>query len=61
MAEEELFQCKECGFHYIDQTTAARCEEWCSAHHSCNLEIIKDAVENREYESKRIDADQNAE
>ncbi len=43
----QLYQCPECGLHYTDQATAQRCEAWCREHKSCNLEIIKDAVENK--------------
>ena len=42
--KKELYQCDECGFKYIDKTTALKCEEWCKEHHSCNLEIIEHAV-----------------
>jgi len=34
----------ECGFGYEDEETAKECEEWCSFHKSCNLEIMKKAV-----------------
>ena len=34
--------------HYRDEATAQRCEAWCREHKSCNLEIIKDAVESKE-------------
>ena len=44
-----LYQCEECGFHYIDQAMAEKCEAWCREHQSCNIEIIKDAVENKGY------------
>jgi len=45
--KEVLYQCEECGFHYKSEQLAKQCEDWCRAHHSCNLEIIKDAVENK--------------
>ncbi len=45
--QPKLFQCPECGFHYLDEATAKRCEAWCREHKSCNLEITKDAVENQ--------------
>ena len=44
----ERYQCEECGFHYEVRETAEKCEAWCKEHHSCNLEIVKDAVENKE-------------
>lgn len=44
-ASKELYQCEECGFHYKDKEWAEKCEAWCREHHSCNLEIVKHAVE----------------
>ena len=38
------FICEACGFAYLDTETTQRCEDWCNKHHSCNLEITKDAV-----------------
>ena len=43
--EEVLYQCEACGFKYKDEETAKRCEAWCNEHHSCNLDIVKEAVE----------------
>lgn len=40
------YACEECGFHYRDKKTAERCAAWCRARKSCNLEIIKHAIEN---------------
>jgi len=40
------YQCEECGFRYRDEETAKRCEAWCKKYHSCNLEIIQNAIEN---------------
>lgn len=42
-----LYQCGECGFHYEDKATAEKCEGWCRRTKSCNLDIVKEAVENR--------------
>lgn len=44
---QTLYRCEECGFHYEDAETARRCEAWCHEKKSCNVEIIKEAVENR--------------
>ncbi|MBI2577569.1 MAG: hypothetical protein HYV77_01860 [Candidatus Wildermuthbacteria bacterium] len=38
--DQELRQCKECGFRYIEKEWAEKCEAWCREHKSCNLEII---------------------
>lgn len=40
------YQCEECGLHYASRETAERCEAWCREHKSCNLEIIREALEN---------------
>ena len=37
--------CEECSFAYKDKETAAKCENWCREHHSCNTKITKYAVE----------------
>jgi methionyl-tRNA synthetase len=42
--KEKLWQCPECGFFYKEREIAEQCREWCSKHKSCNLEIIKHAV-----------------
>ncbi len=41
-----LFQCAECGLKYGERQTAERCEAWCKAHDSCNLEITRSAVKD---------------
>ena len=41
----ELYQCEECQLKYRDKETAEKCQVWCGEHNSCNLEIIKDAVQ----------------
>jgi len=43
----ELYQCEACGFHYVEQERAEACEAWCTANNSCNLDIVKDAEENK--------------
>lgn len=47
VGERTLYQCSECGFHYEDKATAERCEEWCRRTKSCNLDIVREAVENK--------------
>lgn len=44
---KELYQCEECGFHYEDKKQAEKCQVWCKEHHSCNIEIIASAIENK--------------
>lgn len=45
---EHFYVCEECGLKYRDRETAGRCEAWCREHGSCNLEIIKYAVDLRD-------------
>jgi predicted ATP-dependent serine protease len=43
---KELYQCKECGFHYEEREWAEKCQAWCDAHKSCNLEIIAHSIDS---------------
>ena len=45
--DKNLYQCEACSFHYADEETAKKCEDWCRSTNSCNLEIIKEAIENK--------------
>lgn len=45
---EDLYQCEECGLKYREKETAQMCQAWCGEHKSCNLEIIKNAVNNED-------------
>ncbi|HLC81611.1 MAG TPA: hypothetical protein VJH68_03055 [Candidatus Nanoarchaeia archaeon] len=38
------FECEECHMWYRDEKLAKQCKRWCRKHHSCNLEIIKNAA-----------------
>lgn len=42
---EKLFVCTECGLEYKDAEWAKKCTAWCKEHQSCNLDIIKHAVD----------------
>lgn len=42
---ERVFACPECGLAYKDAQWAKKCAAWCKEHKSCNLEIIKHAVQ----------------
>lgn len=42
--KKTYYICTECNFAYKDKEIAAKCENWCREHHSCNLEITKQAV-----------------
>lgn len=41
---KKYFMCEECRMKYEDEGIAKKCEDWCSRHHSCNLEITKHAI-----------------
>ncbi len=41
---KNYFQCEECGHFYEEEGLAQECESWCRKNRSCNLEIIKKAV-----------------
>ncbi len=38
------YQCEICKFIYKDKKLAEKCEAWCKKHHSCNIEITKNAI-----------------
>ncbi|NOZ31152.1 MAG: hypothetical protein GXO68_04300 [Crenarchaeota archaeon] len=38
------YACSECGAIYESPARASKCEEWCRNHHSCNNDIVKEAV-----------------
>jgi len=42
--KETFFTCGECGLAYQEKNWAQACEEFCRAHKSCSLEIIRHAV-----------------
>ena len=44
---KKLYQCEECGFHYFTLEKAEECEKWCAENRSCNLKIVKHAVESQ--------------
>lgn len=41
---QKTFVCAECGLAYEERSWAQKCTAWCTAHHSCNLEIAEHAV-----------------
>lgn len=40
-----FFSCDECGLTYETKELARKCEQWCSEHNSCNIEITSHAIE----------------
>jgi len=47
-SKQEIYTCPHCGLHYRSKDIAQKCEAWCKEHHSCNLEIIKFAINESE-------------
>jgi len=43
--EGDLFQCEACDLKYASREVGEKCEAWCTEHKSCNLDIIKSAVQ----------------
>lgn len=43
----KIYRCRECGLGYKDKKIAEKCQAWCKEHKSCNLDIIKHAVEQK--------------
>ncbi len=41
---KNLFECEECRMLYKERELAKKCQDWCSKHHSCNIEIIRHAA-----------------
>ncbi|MEM2894035.1 MAG: hypothetical protein QW486_07830 [Candidatus Bathyarchaeia archaeon] len=39
-----IYTCELCGFGYLDEDTAKKCEDYCSRNFSCSLEITSKAV-----------------
>ncbi|MBI5700180.1 hypothetical protein HZC35_07765 [Candidatus Saganbacteria bacterium] len=38
------YECGVCSLDYAEREWAEKCDQWCSAHQSCNLEVIGHAV-----------------
>ncbi|MCX5751222.1 MAG: hypothetical protein NT099_06115 [Candidatus Saganbacteria bacterium] len=41
---KRYYVCDECGMGYAKLELAKKCQAWCTKHRSCNLEIIKFAI-----------------
>ncbi len=39
--KRRVYQCQDCKLYYKDKRWAEKCEEWCLAHHTCNIAITK--------------------
>lgn len=38
------FRCEACNMYYETREIAQKCEDFCNTHKSCNIELIKHAV-----------------
>jgi len=45
MVKPKVYQCLECGLHYLNEALAKQCEAWCKEYKSCNLDITKSSTE----------------
>jgi hypothetical protein len=45
---EEVYQCEECKLIYKDKKWAKECEKWCKENHTCNVEITKHRIREKE-------------
>ncbi len=43
--DRRYYVCEECGFAYEDRVWAEKCEDFCSKHHACSVEITSHAVQ----------------
>lgn len=46
------YQCEICKFHYKEKKWAEKCEVWCDENHSCNIDVVKYAVNIEEEKNK---------
>ncbi len=44
LGNRSAFQCEICNFKYKEKALAQKCENWCKEHHSCSMEITKQAI-----------------
>lgn len=50
--DNKSFTCEICGFSYKTKELKDTCQNWCKLHKSCNLEIIKYAINKRGNDDK---------
>jgi hypothetical protein len=41
---EEIYYCNVCGYGYASKVVAKECEEYCTSHSSCSLQITAKAI-----------------
>jgi len=42
---KQIYQCPECGLHYLDKALAKKCENFCKKNKACSLELAKHSTE----------------
>ncbi len=42
---QTFYICEACGFAYHEERWAQACDEFCTQHHGCSLDITQHAVE----------------
>lgn len=42
---KSYYTCEVCGFTYEERAWAEKCEDFCTKHHACSLEITSHAVQ----------------
>jgi hypothetical protein len=47
-ADKKIYQCEECKLLYDEKIWATKCEEWCKNNHTCNIEITKHRIKEKE-------------
>ena len=48
------YVCPECGLAYREERWARACQEFCSQHQACSLEITRHAVESTKIVETRV-------
>ena len=41
---EKVYYCSVCGYGYASESLAKECEEYCTTHNSCSLQITARAI-----------------
>lgn len=47
--KEDAWECELCGYEYKEKKWAEKCEAWCAAYHSCNLDIVAHGTPPSDY------------
>ncbi len=50
----KLYVCEVCGFAYEEREWAEKCQQWCSEHDTCNVEITDHAAATENEEGPQV-------